>query len=541
MLANFQIPRPQRAFTRHVPSETGVTCRWREPAQFLNPRYSISILGFNRLDLTKKCVESVLQNSCNYELLLWDNGSKDGTGEYFKTVHDLYPNSVFYHCERTNSGFIQPNRRQLSKARGQYFILLNNDTEVPPGWLQALEQPFLVHKDAALVGVEGTCSHLDHRPGRELCLIGEPGVFEYVEGSCLMGRTDLLKRHELFAPYLDFAYCEDADLSLRMRYLGYSIHQVPLTLKHVRSATSQSVPGIRKVMAKNMDTMERVWSHYLRIRRTDHAILIRRKHAIGDVLLTTPIIRALHEAKPRCPILVETDFPDIFERNPCVTQAAKRIIPPQNCQIIELNYENETEAHYVEAYARCAGISLESKQLEMHPGTQDIAEAGRLLVRVGRWATIHAGATTWPGRNWPIESMRQIADWLLKRGWNIALLNQHRDPSYAIPCTLDLRGKLSLQQMAAVQKYCSLFVGQDSLPLHVAQAMGVPAVGIFGATLPQYVMTDGSPWKAVCADPSIPCAGERHRVKGAVYVPCNGECIRSVRTEDIKKAIEELV
>lgn len=506
----------------------------------LNPRYSISILGFNRLDLTKRCVESVLQNSNNYELLLWDNGSTDGTAKYFRKLEQLYPGIVVFQSHDKNIGFIEPNRSHLDFARGQYFVLLNNDTEVPPGWLQKLEHPFLVHKDAALVGVEGTCCHLEVANG-PLCLVGKPGMFEYVEGSCLMGRTDLLKRHGLFSDYLEFAYCEDADLSLRMRYLGYSIHQVPLDIKHVRSATSKSVPGIREIMAKNMLAMTERWRHYLRMRVVNHPILIRRKHAIGDVLLTTPVIRAIHEAKPKCPILVETDFPEIFDRNPCVTQAARKIHPLSNAEIIELNYENETEANYIEAYARCAGVLLERKELELYPSAQDIADAGRLLVKPGRWAAIHAGATTWVGRNWPVESMRNVSDWLLKRGWNVVLLNQHKDPQYGIPCTMDLRGQLNILQQAAVEKYCSLFVGQDSLPLHIAQAMGVPVVGIFGATLPQYVMTDGSPWKTVCADPSIKCAGERHRVAGATYVPCNGECIRSIKTADIKKAIEELV
>lgn len=479
-------------------------------------------------------------NSNNYELLLWDNGSTDGTAKYFKELEQLYPGVVSAIINKRNDGFSEPNRRQLAKATGKYFVLLNNDTEVPPGWLQALEMPFIVHKDAALVGVEGTCCHLEVTNG-PICLIGKPGMFEYVEGSCLMGRTDLLKKHGLFSDYLDFAYCEDADLSLRMRYLGYSIHQVPLAIKHVRSATSKSVPGIENIMARNMQTVSKKFAHYFKMRRTDHPIVIRRHAARGDVLLATPIIRRLHEEKPTCQILVETEFPEIFDRNPYGAQAARKINVPAGSLEINLNYEHLTETNYVQGYAKCANLGQVDTRLEIFPSKADFSYGAHLLSKPGRWCSIHAGHTGWPGRNWPIERLVDVAQWLINRGWKVVLVNGDKSPEFSvIPHAVDARG-VTIHQQAAIHAHCSLFVGIDSFPMHLSQAMGTPAVGIFGATLPQYVMTDGSPHIGVCADRSIKCAGERHRVMNVGFVDCDGACIRSVKTSDVKQAIEELV
>ena len=52
------------------------------------PHVSILIIAYNRIDKTKNCVESVLKytDDIDYELVLVDNGSSDGTYDYFKSV-----------------------------------------------------------------------------------------------------------------------------------------------------------------------------------------------------------------------------------------------------------------------------------------------------------------------------------------------------------------------------------------------------------------------------------------------------------------------
>ncbi|MCU0961410.1 MAG: glycosyltransferase [Pirellulaceae bacterium] len=100
-------------------------------------RFLISIIGLNRLDATRACIEAVFRHSKNFDLVLTNNASTDGTGDYFDQLARDYPNVTVFH-EQENTGFIPPNNRGFDlaiKRKATYFIALNNDT-VPQGrWL----------------------------------------------------------------------------------------------------------------------------------------------------------------------------------------------------------------------------------------------------------------------------------------------------------------------------------------------------------------------------------------------------------------------
>jgi ADP-heptose:LPS heptosyltransferase len=106
-----------------------------------------------------------------------------------------------------------------------------------------------------------------------------------------------------------------------------------------------------------------------------------------------------------------------------------------------------------------------------------------------------------------------------------------------LPNFKDIRGETDYQQLAAVLSKCKLFVGIDSLPLHVAQAVGTRVVGLFGASDPRYILTDGA---AVPVCGTTECFGARHRVSGQTFVDCSGECMDSITVERVLEAIEKL-
>ena len=225
---------------------------------------TVSILAHNNLRLTERCLETVLETNDNreVELILTDNASTDGTREFFITLEKKFANVRLVH-NGENLGFIEPNRVALAMAQGEYFVMLNNDTEVPPDWLKWLVFPFILDPRCALSGPEGGCTELD-ATGH-----GHYGPkLEYLEGSCLMGRTELLRQHGLFADYLHFAYCEDSDLSLRMRALGYTLHEARLPgYLHHHFGTARHVPEVKQHFIENHEAFCKVWAHYLKTRR----------------------------------------------------------------------------------------------------------------------------------------------------------------------------------------------------------------------------------------------------------------------------------
>ena len=103
------------------------------------PRASIVVVTYNNLALTKLCLESILRNTAypNYEIIIVDNNSTDGTQAYVRYMANQY-SQIVVTLNSHNSGFAKANNQGIARADGEYLVLLNNDTIVPSGWLSRL-------------------------------------------------------------------------------------------------------------------------------------------------------------------------------------------------------------------------------------------------------------------------------------------------------------------------------------------------------------------------------------------------------------------
>ena len=105
---------------------------------------------------------------------------------------------------------------------------------------------------------------------------------------------------------------------------------------------------------------------------------------------------------------------------------------------------------------------------------------------------LNIGAS-WPTKRWPKEYFAELADRLVDHGFAIAYfggsmdvdivdeaisLMKHRDNPHVVKLT----GKVTLMELAALLKKCAVFVTNDSGPMHIATAMRVPLVSMFGAS-----------------------------------------------------------
>ncbi len=163
-----------------------------------------------------------------------------------------------------------------------------------------------------------------------------------------------------------------------------------------------------------------------------------------------------------------------------------------------------------------------------------------------RWVAIHCEPTTWTGKNWPADRWAELIGWLIKEGWNVTLVGTSKlfhipgtKTDYGAEGIADIRMMTSPMDLACALHGMDLFIGHDSFPLHVAQAQGVPVVGLFGATRAEFILTDGSP--SVGINGVAPCAGERHRVSGVTHLSCDGSCMRSITVEQVKEAVLSLI
>lgn len=502
----------------------------------------ISILTMNRLNGAKACLHAVQTFMPGCRIILTDNASSDGTAAWCDQLAKTNPNVTVFH-ERENTGFQFGHKRafRIAAREGyQFFLCLNDDVIVSQETLDRLTAPFVSNPCLALCGDSHGCSELNHE------FHGQPGRLEYVEASSMVVNIPIVSRlrMNLFSDELVFAYGEDSDLSLFVREKGFHIQTVDAKVQHSRSQTTNSTPQLREKCRQSQEhnhaVSRRRWGHYLHHRTFNFPIVVKRSYAIGDVLLITPIIRAISQSNPLSPIYVQTDSPELFTRNPHVNRAAKSMPHMEGAMTIDLDgsYENMPMTHIVEAYEAAArqqlpGLEPVELKTELHPdkGDMEWATLIRLELAAGspKLALIGSDPTTWRGKNWPEERFEEIRARLHQRGWKTATVG-----------TKKAEVKTTIHQLAALLSLSQLFIGNDSFPLHAAQAMGVPTVGLFGPTLPRFIFTQGSKAAAASAHPAIPCAGERHRVTGKTFVDCNASCINSITADSAWAAIERL-
>lgn len=509
------------------------------------PRYTVSLLCHNKLHLTQACLASVLRHSHDYEVILTDNASTDGTQHWLRDVGAKHRH-VRVVTNTVNKGFKDPHSHALTLARGEFFVLLNNDMEVCEGWLEGLAKPFEGNPRMALTGVAGTCNALARDTLHAYINTKEP---EYVEGSCLMVPTGLARRVGLFAPWLEFIYWEDTELALRVREMGYQISHVPLPMKHDKpGSTSSTVPACQAALVKNTAAMKERWGWYFRRRDLRRRILVRRLGAHGDVLLATPALQALHERYPQAEIGVVTKCPEMLAGLEWVSTATKKRAYYDEFHDLDLAYEGRPEVHIVQAFAEKLGVGLPKRwQMVMHASEGDRVWAER-TGRGAKLALVHAGPSCWTNKNWVLEPdgvvsygrWEQLVRVLQRRGYVVGVVGDGQ--GHPLECDLNLLGKTTPQQLYALCQQARLFVGIDSLCQHVASAADTPSVVLFGPTNPRCIVRPTPRVVVVQAEVAkVPCVGAHGRREKAVTAsPCDGACLRAVTVEQVVGAVERV-
>ena len=217
-------------------------------------RVSVVVPNYNGIAFVENCLKALIQDAPKAEILVVDNGSTDGSRELviekFPQVRVIALGENFGFCKASNVG--------MQKASSPYVILLNNDTEVLPGFTEALVSALQLESRA--FSAEAKMIQL-HRPekiddaGNFYCALGwafargKDKPVEYYEkpdeifaacGGAAIYRKALLER----IGYLDeshFAYLEDIDLGWRARIAGWkNIYEPKAKVLHVGSGTSGS-------------------------------------------------------------------------------------------------------------------------------------------------------------------------------------------------------------------------------------------------------------------------------------------------------------
>jgi GT2 family glycosyltransferase len=208
------------------------------------------------MQLIDGCLDSVLaqEGAQDFEVLVVDNASGDASADH---VRNKYP-SVRVVNNHVNLGFAAGNNVGLRVATGHYLVLLNNDTRVRAGWLQALLEAADSDQSVGAVTAKLVFAEPPHAIQNAGCLLlsdgsgGDRGfgeadtgqyeraeeVFGFCGASALM-RREMLQDVGAFDESF-FAYYEDIDLSWRMRLRGWKVVYEPrAVVEHFHAGTSQ--------------------------------------------------------------------------------------------------------------------------------------------------------------------------------------------------------------------------------------------------------------------------------------------------------------
>lgn len=224
---------------------------------------ALLILTWNAAAATLACLKTVArQTRAPDHILVVDNASQDTTVEQ---VHSQFPDiQVLRNAQ--NLGFasgmnVGITTLQKLAAPPDIVVLLNQDTQVTPEWLQAISAPFaedaqigavgckirypdgtLQHAGAFLEWPRATARHVgwhEHDTGQ----YDQRQEYETVTGAALALRMAALHEVGLFDPGFSPAYYEDVDLCWRLRRHGYRIVYEPqaVVTHHESSSISDAV------------------------------------------------------------------------------------------------------------------------------------------------------------------------------------------------------------------------------------------------------------------------------------------------------------
>src|SRR6267378_760828 len=235
-----------------------------------DPEVAIVILHYEGFERLRKCIDSVLLSRYpNFRVLLVDNGSVDGSAG---RAEERYGDKIDLLKLQGNLGFVRGYNVALKQISADYVVLLNDDTIVEPGWLNALvsvaesddkigacqpklrwlSHPSYFEYNGACGGMLDACA-VPFTRGR-LFDKAEQDIGQYdtnVDVFWASGAAMFLRRDALVeADFLDemfYAHMEEIDLSWRLRLRGYRIVSVPSSVVyHLGGGTSIGLKSFLK-------------------------------------------------------------------------------------------------------------------------------------------------------------------------------------------------------------------------------------------------------------------------------------------------------
>lgn len=214
---------------------------------------SVVIPNWNGIKLIGKCLDSFQYSTFkNYEIIVIDNGSTDGSKELVKKK---FPSVKLVELPK-NFGFCRACNEGIKASQREYICLLNNDIEIHPKWLSELYEGIRRHPDCGMGASKmlfldqkdiiyntGDLYHIwgtGGGRGQGEKDIGQYEKEEYIFGACAGAGIYRRTMFEDIGTFDEdfFIFAEDVDLNFRANWAGYKTIYLPKAIVyHIGTAT----------------------------------------------------------------------------------------------------------------------------------------------------------------------------------------------------------------------------------------------------------------------------------------------------------------
>jgi ADP-heptose:LPS heptosyltransferase len=266
---------------------------------------------------------------------------------------------------------------------------------------------------------------------------------------------------------------------------------------------------------------------------------------LGDVLLSTPVYKALKGKYPNCRIIMfcHDHRKDIFRNNPYIDQirGISFIENPVSYTLYYLKWARFQTFYFgnlipslfydrnaTEIIAEMFEIELTDKKLQLFLTNKEEEKARRFMSQYNEPVVMHITSRFSKNQEWKLENWET----LVKSMPECTFIQLGNPDEKKLEGAVDLRGKTTMREAFALIKYAKSFAGVNSFFSHVTNAFGTPGVVLFGASNP-HIWGHSNNINLYKPTRCAPC------IDTLLWFNCPYEkrCMQNITVEEVKEAL----
>ncbi len=231
-------------------------------------------------------------------------------------------------------------------------------------------------------------------------------------------------------------------------------------------------------------------------------VLVRRRAALGDVVISTGIVRELHNRYGENAVIdVATQHPQVFDNNPyirnviAISEANDSAVNLKQYDVVynlDDTYELNPEGHFADNYFyRVFGDTEVDKSMELYIDQNSEAKVDEFVSAIGgKFISMHMRNWYWDLKNIKLEVWLDVVNQLYKEYPDLKIVAVGGETDYCmeLPHMVDARALFTPGELCYLMDHAQCFVGIDSAPFHIAGSSETGIVALLSHMYPNKVL-----------------------------------------------------